>query len=943
MQPNKRQPPDERPSDDRGSDPVEDLLAVCIERVGREGEAAVEAVCREHPSHAEEIRRAILGLKETGLLGEADGESAAGGGSSFPERLGDFRLIRRIGGGGMGVVYLAEQESLGRRVALKLIRPEHLYFAGSRERFRREVESVARLQHPGIVPIYTVGEASGIPYFAMEWIHGCTLADVLKKLGDEGPERLSGADLARAVQACSPSDADEPTEGRASAAFEGSWAETCLRVVRDVALALEHAHARGVIHRDVKPSNVGVTRGGRIVLLDFGLARARGGQKLTRTGSELGSLAYMSPEQVKGDENALGPRTDIYSLGVTLYELLTLKVPYLSETTEVTRRLILDGRPDAIRLRNRAIGRDAETVCLKAMERDPARRYATAADLARDIENVLGHRPIEARRPGAWIRSMRWMERHPAMSAALALGALLVLGSVGFAIREHASNLAIRRLSDLQLIRYYETKAESFWPADPAQREGMDAWVGEAERLLSRRTIHRAYLEALRKKSLPYTEEMQRKDQADARARLSGLRTERAKLLEFLKGTPSVGAPDQRELATIEALIAQDEEAVGRRSTWTFSDPADQWLNDMLLELSTELDHLSTVISRVRKQRDAATFLEEQTLVGCAEKWREASRDIEASEVYGHRKLSPQVGLVPLWKDSQSGLWEFVHVLSGEAPALDPAKSAVGVKMTPETGIVLVLLPGGAFTMGAEPPTEGHPVGSPHVDAQAKASEKPVHSVSLDWFFLSKYEVTLAQWGRIRSEGPEGSSAATGPMIPVSVSWENADRAIRRCGLFLPTEAQWEYACRAGTSTVFSAGDAASSLEGFANLADQSFLGDSSPYAGTEVKGEEWLQDGYATEAPVGSFKPNEFGLYDMHGNVSEMCEDWLIFRGYATMAHREGDGLLFTARRARARVQRGGNWARPALEARSASRLGVSPERMDFGVGVRPARPVFR
>src|SRR5262245_60032547 len=180
-------------SDDR----VESLVAQCLERAETDGASAVDAVCARHPDLADAVRERLAALDVLGLVGAAPAAAQSG----FPERLGEFRLLRRLGGGGMGVVYLAEQSKLGRRVALKLIRPEHLYFPGARERFRREVEAVARLQHPGIVPVHTVGEEGGIPYFTMEYVEGHTLEDVLRALRGRSPVELSSSDLAEAVRA----------------------------------------------------------------------------------------------------------------------------------------------------------------------------------------------------------------------------------------------------------------------------------------------------------------------------------------------------------------------------------------------------------------------------------------------------------------------------------------------------------------------------------------------------------------------------------------------------------------------------------------------------------------------------------------------------------------------------------------------------------------------
>ncbi|MBI1851819.1 MAG: SUMF1/EgtB/PvdO family nonheme iron enzyme [Planctomycetes bacterium] len=919
-----RDPPS--PLDD-SLDVVENLIATCVERIGREGRTAVDAVCREHPSHADEIRSAIRSLADAGLLEPADPNEPA----TFPERLGDFRLIRRIGGGGMGVVYLADQESLGRRVALKLIRPEHLYFPGARERFRREVESVARLQHPGIVRIHTVGETDGIPYFAMEWIDGCTLSTVLEKLGGQSPERLTAADLAAVV-------GDPPPASLA----RGTWTEACFRIVRDVALALHHAHERGVIHRDVKPSNVAITRSGQVVLLDFGLARARGVQKMTKTGSEMGSLPYMSPEQVRGDDASVDARTDVYSLGVTLYELLTLKAPYLSETTEVTRRLILDGQPESVRAHNRSVPRDAETVCLEAMERDVTRRYVSANDFARDVDNVLERRPIEARRPGAALRARRWTQRHPLATIAVLLLLVLAAGSIAFGVHERSSSLAIRRLSDLQLLRYYQQEAESFWPPDPAKLAAIDRWLEKADALAARRSFHSGELERLRAEAKPYTEEMKREDQRPARERFDNLVGEEQRLRDLMSTSPTISAADQGELEAIALHKRRAEVEMAERRTWTFESPEDQWRHDLLTDLMREMDSFVSLITDVRSLRATATVIEKRTRIDCAAKWAETIADIAASETYSHLVMRPQLGLIPLWKNPGSGLWEFLHVQSGEAPMPDPTATDPGrLRVEADTGIVLVLLPGGTFRMGAESAPKDGPRAGPNVDPFAIPSEQPVHPVTLAPFFLSKYEFTRAQWRRIGPRAEDPVSAALHPTKPICVSWEQAAAAFARTGLDLPTEAQWEYACRAGTSTVFSTGDDVASLEGYANIGDLCYAEDllgSMPRIDPMFS---MLRDGFALDAPVGSLLPNRFGVYDMHGNVGELCRDWMIYRGYRTMVPREGDGLLFMSREGRSRVVRGGRWDMAAVAARSAARSGQGPGQVAPDVGARASRSI--
>ncbi len=404
-------PPSNRPD----GEALEELVAECLERLEKDGWSSISKFCNEHPAQADAIRKRLGALAEMGLLPSV-GEHAP---AEFPERLGEFRLHKRLGGGGMGVVFLATQEGLNRPVALKVIRPEHLYFPGARERFRREVETVAKLDHPGIVQVYTVGEENGLPFFAMERVIGASLAELVHDLRartpDGGVERLSGKDLLEALRGRLkdvPADAFDATAD----VFARGWVESCFRIVRQTALALEHAHARGVLHRDVKPSNVMLSPDGRVRVLDFGLATNTGESRLTRTGTQLGSLPYMAPEQLNGA--AVDRRTDVYALGVVLFELLGLTLPHRGDTAEILMRSILSGTPERLRELNPSVPRDAETVCLTALDPELARRYATAADFAADLSNVVELRPIQARRASTIESARRLAQRHPAGSTA---------------------------------------------------------------------------------------------------------------------------------------------------------------------------------------------------------------------------------------------------------------------------------------------------------------------------------------------------------------------------------------------------------------------------------------------------------------------------------------------------------------------------------------------
>lgn len=414
------------PADDR----VIELLEQLLLRAPLEGSSAVDAICRDHPEHADELRAGYHFLQRRELV-RAD----AGG---VPQRLGEYRLLRRLGGGGMGVVYLAEQASLGRQVAIKLIRPELLWLAGSRTRFRREAEAIAKLQHPAIVPVHTAGEIDGIPFFVMDHVVGASLAGVLAALQGRTPDHLGVDDLAAALQAAAQLPAAPGLP------FTGPWWHIAGTIARQVADAVAHAHERGVLHRDLKPSNVMLGRDGRVQLVDFGLARGQGDAELTRPGTPLGSLAYMAPEQVVGRADIDG-RADVYGLGVTLYELLTLHSPFLAGDSESTRARVLAANAAGPRTRYRALPRDLEIVCLHAMAPEPEQRYPTMAAFARDLANALSHAPIAARRAGPWLRLVRFRRRHPATATLLAV-LLLGLPMTGWLVANHFAERTVVQL-----------------------------------------------------------------------------------------------------------------------------------------------------------------------------------------------------------------------------------------------------------------------------------------------------------------------------------------------------------------------------------------------------------------------------------------------------------------------------------------------------------------
>jgi tetratricopeptide (TPR) repeat protein/tRNA A-37 threonylcarbamoyl transferase component Bud32 len=353
-----------------------------------------------------------------------------------------YELLGVLGRGGMGVVYKARHIKLKRLVALKMI------LGGARAgdedmlRFRTEAEAVARLQHPHIVQIYEIGAQDGQPFFSLEFIDGGSLD---RKVGGKPQPLLEATSL-----------------------------------MATLADAVHFAHQQGILHRDLKPANILLTKSGEPKITDFGLAKQMdGAQGQTETGSIMGTPAYMPPEQAQGDTRNLGPAADIYSLGAIMYELLTGAPPFKGETamdTLLQVQMTEPTRPGKLRPR---LPRDLETICLKCLEKSPCRRYATAGDLADDLRRFLNHEPIVARPVSTWERGVKWLRRHPAGAACLALLGLLILGSGGALaaygvhqaqeLQRHAS---ARKRVDEQVLRAQEA-------------EKNEAWTGARDLLLS--------------------------------------------------------------------------------------------------------------------------------------------------------------------------------------------------------------------------------------------------------------------------------------------------------------------------------------------------------------------------------------------------------------------------------------------------------------------------
>lgn len=368
-------------------------------------------------------------------------DSSASAGSSARNRVGPYRLLRELGHGGQGTVHLAEDTRLARQVALKTLSPALATSSGMLDRFRREAAAASRLDHPGICTVYEAGEADGIPYIAMRYVDGETLA-----------ARISAARGPAAPAAhATTSDGARSTPTSDAARSSVSTRPEVLNLVaigEKIARALHVAHEAGLIHRDMKPANIMIAKDGEPVILDFGLAREESadGAGLTMTGALLGTPSYMSPEQLMAQRIALDRRTDVYSLGVTLYEALTLRLPFEAPTREALYQRILTTDAPNPRRYNAAIPGDLRVVLETAMEKDRDRRYLSALDFAEDLRRVREMQPIRARPVGRAARLGRWAMRNPALASAV--GGLFVSLAAGLGVAVSLLHEARRERDD---------------------------------------------------------------------------------------------------------------------------------------------------------------------------------------------------------------------------------------------------------------------------------------------------------------------------------------------------------------------------------------------------------------------------------------------------------------------------------------------------------------
>ncbi|MGD9710501.1 MAG: SUMF1/EgtB/PvdO family nonheme iron enzyme [Thermomicrobiales bacterium] len=835
-----------------------------------------------------------------------------------PQRFGRYRIIRALGRGAMGSVYLAEDQLLKRNCAVKM---PHFNGALNQElvdRFHREAQAAAKVEHANICPVHDVGEVDGVHYIAMAYVEGRPLTDYI-----------------------SPS---KPGRPRAT-----------VQLVRKIADALAEAHRQQIVHRDLKPANIMIKANKQPVVMDFGLAvclEASEKSRVTVEGALLGTPAYMSPEQVQGKIKEIGPRTDIYSLGVILYEMLTGTVPFQGSVHSILAQIISE-EPCSPRNLRSEIDCELEAICLKMMAKRSEDRYQSMAEVS--------HALLE------WLR-----EEKPGADAVetvidsspLPLMDLPTLSSLAAGAAATDDKITVNRIDCPKCGQRMRLPRQE--PGErlrcPICKTELPARIGEtADRSTRDQTVIAETFAASDPAGLTITP------------------------LEFSRWPP-----------TWRVWLIR----IYQLSRWTAYLVLSLILISVVVVLAYEIAHsrdpMQSLHQWLRERNGAQASAEEEEVFV-------ADRDAERSDDTPSSNSAPSAHFDSLEVESNF-----------PAPLVAPFDSSTAVTAQHEwaralsievetknsIGMPFALIPPGEFTMGVSDSERADVIRRwPQSPLQGIADEEPHHRVRLTQpFLLGRYEVTVSHfrqfvesssyrteaerdgaggWGWDETNGdfksPHPDTIWSHPGWPrygaghpvVLVTWNDAvafcnwlsaregladayligeqgvTSTLDSGGYRLPTEAEWEYACRAGTTSIYYFGNDPEDFDVYGNVPDRtaSTIWDRH---GHPIWGDDFLfieaQDGYDFTAPVGQFQPNAFGLFDMHGNVLEWCDDW-----YDADAYRAAPGVAedprMTLPDSGYRVHRGGCWFNTAPSARSSARSRNPPSFRASDIGFRIVR----
>jgi serine/threonine protein kinase/formylglycine-generating enzyme required for sulfatase activity len=878
------------------ADPFGQIADEFLEAFRQGQRPSVEEFARRYPEHADEIRDMLPTLvlvEKAKYAHDSPGQQPPAAAAPL-QQLGDYQILREVGRGGMGIVYEAQQLSLGRHVAIKVLPSHALLDPRQLGRFQREARAAAKLHHTNIVPVFGVGEQDGLHYFVMQFIPGLGLDVVLDELrhlrqsGGKQPPTLgdapgrpihatanvSAVDVARALltgECRRPELASDPTSAPGEPAADAEvgasppvraadtsatirlpgqtkgstlsdsgnqyW-QSVARVGVQVAGALAYAASQGVLHRDIKPSNLLLDETGNVWVTDFGLAKADGdGDNLTLTGDVVGTLRYVAPERFNGQEDV---RSDTYALGLTLYELLTLRPAFKGADRNQLVKQIMHGEPTRPRKLNPSVPRDLETVVLKAIDRDPIRRYQTAGALADDLQRFLDGRPITARPVGSLERAVKWVKRNPVVTAAAA--AVVLALAVGTTV------------SYLKYLDAEQQKQEAQTEADKAKKA-------------------RDFLVSIFRISETGAE--------------GGNRTARQILADAEKRIPKEFA-DQPELqADLVKTIGEVKRRIGRTTPQA-----------MILEVRGTVQLQSATGVRKAAVPQALVNLDDRLTL---------SSDAQVQLVF----------LADFHKERLKPGRVATIDYQGCEPRDAVQERDDSILMT------FVRLPKGTFYMGWDERKKG-------VKTQIKGD-----------FEIAVHDVTQGQWQAVMGNNPNWFSRkgkGRGEVVDISdeelklfpvenVSWDDVQEFIKKLNekergrgyvYRLPTEAEWEYACRGGATS-----EEECSYHFYFDKPTNDLSSEQANFNGNFPFGQAPKGKHLQRTTRVGAYPPNKLGLCDMHGNVQQWCAD----------AYKVGP----------VRVMRGGNWNTDGLFCKAVSRGGVVPTGSRSGLGFRLVRVPVR
>lgn len=883
-------------------------------RVEAGEEPDFESVCRGHPGLADQLRQmrslhdfagalkpetlpdktVVERLKEQfgdGVDPKVDLEPPSESNSGPSSRLFDklrneaprgsrYRLIGEVSRGGMGAILRVRDEELHRNLAMKVILGQSDTSTGETPvaeprqllRFLEEAQITGQLDHPNIVPVHELGlDSQGRVFFTMRLIQG--------------------EHLGRAFE-----DVRKGVAGRTQV-----WA---LGVILKVCEAMAYAHtSKRVIHRDLKPLNIMVGDFGEVYVIDWGLARVLGPSGNVEGDSEVvftdrfqerlelpgaphqsregevqpGTPGFMSPEQVAGRLNSIGPHSDVYSVGAILYLLIAGEVPYFDGGKGLVDWHSAVRHRDPTPLTELAPQSPAEliAICEKAMAREITDRYSTMSELASDVRAYLEGRVVAAYEQGVWPAFRKWVVRNKGLSIASCLALVATILGTTLWVRSRIERLrAADDRERLLMPGSLLSRAEELWPVHPQSAPALDEWLRATDFWVP---LSKSLLRRTNDRNLP-------------------------------PATDSAGTTLLRELPRrIQALegAARGNSGIGSVDAWP-------------------------IAKRLQYAREGAGLVvgpeQLKTL------WNDAREAAFRSSKYGPLQLPQIHGLIPLGSDPFSGLLEFADVMSGEPPRRDRDGQLVTHR---NTGLVFVLIPGGDTQIGAQ----RDPL-APNYDPFAREEEGPVATISLAPYLIAKYEMTQDQWFALSGEMPSANQPTASAFgvarehlgLPVeSVNWLDCRRVLQRFNMDLPTEAQWEHAARAGAKGAFRDGNDPAGVQGFVNLADATVLRLGLEWP--QARGMGWLDDGHVRTAPVDVFQPNAFGLHSMIGNVWEWCHDSRSSYAWPVCPL---NGLRVEGE-VRQRVARGGGYTNNAEFARFAIRDGRDPRFISDMHGVRP------